>query len=76
MVPARTGLFARVERVKFTEPLRWAATYNATLGGEATREAFLAEACEQSKSNWRPQYTAAALIEYIRKGFRRKDAGE
>ncbi|MFW6189802.1 MAG: hypothetical protein ACOC7T_05140 [Planctomycetota bacterium] len=61
---------SRVERVRFADPARTAATYHATLGGQATRQAFLAEAARQSKFNWRPQYTAAAVIEYIREGFR------
>ncbi|MFO7955955.1 MAG: right-handed parallel beta-helix repeat-containing protein [Candidatus Brocadiia bacterium] len=67
---------SRVGRVEFADPTRTAATYNATLGGEATREAFLAEACQQSKSNWRPEYKAAAVIAYIRERFRpRGDVG-
>jgi hypothetical protein len=61
---------SRVARVEFTDPTRTAATYNATLGGEATREAFLAQARRQSKSDWRIQYTAAPVIDYIREGFR------
>ena len=70
------GQPAREQSVTFADPTRTAATYNATLGGEATREAFLAEAYKQSKFNWRPEYSAAAVISYIRDGFRpREDLG-
>jgi hypothetical protein len=34
-----------------------------------TFEAFLAAAREQSRSNWRPELTAAAVNDYIREGF-------
>ncbi len=64
----------RVQEVEFVEPTRNDASWHATLGREATREAFLAEACRQGKFNWRPEYTAAAVIKYIREGFRPKDA--
>ncbi|MFO7956583.1 MAG: hypothetical protein R6X33_05745 [Candidatus Brocadiia bacterium] len=60
----------------FADPTRTAASYHGSLGREATRVAFLRQAHEQSKFNWRPEYTAAAVIEYIREGFRpREDVG-
>jgi len=59
------------QRVKFLDPDRTIESYQASLGGEATYEAFLAEARKQSKNNWRRQYTAEAVSEYIRKGFSR-----
>ncbi len=70
------GQPGRKQPVAFVDPNRTAATYNKSLGGEGTREAFLAEAHKQSKFNWRPEYTAAAVIAYIREGFRpRQDVG-
>ncbi len=63
-----------VERVTFADPARDVGTYHGSLGSEATMEAFLAEAALQSRRNWRPEYTAVAVIEYIREGFRPKDA--
>jgi hypothetical protein len=41
----------------------------ASLGEPATLEAFLAGARAQSKSNWQPRYTAAAVNAYLRAGF-------
>ncbi len=73
---AGMGQPGREEPVAFVDPTRTAATYHGTLGREATRQAFLTETYRQSKFNWRPEYTAATVIEYIREGFRRKDAGQ
>lgn len=53
----------------YPDPTRSIASYNASLGGASTLAAFLAEARLQSKDNWRPQYTAAAVNSYIRSGF-------
>ena len=47
-------------------------TYNASLGGAPKLSDFLREARKQSKDNWRPQYTAKSVNEYIRAGFERK----
>ena len=60
----------KVQQVRFVDPTRTAATWHRKLGKEGTREAFLAEAHKQSKHNWRPEYTAKAVIAYIREGFR------
>ena len=49
------------------------ASYNGTLGGEATFEAFAEEVRQQSKTNWRPAYTAQAVNAYIREGFKAKE---
>jgi hypothetical protein len=48
---------------------RTAATYNATLGGASTIDAFLAQADQQSTDNWRGAYTADAVITYVRQGY-------
>jgi len=60
----------RLQKAEFAAPNRTVGTYHETLGKEATLEAFLLEACKQSKRNWRREYTAKAVIEYIRDGFR------
>jgi hypothetical protein len=62
----------QVRKVEFVDPGRTVGSYHATLGKEATLEAFLSEACKQSRRNWREEYTAGAVIEYIREGFRLK----
>lgn len=58
-----------IEQVAYDDPERSLADYNATLGGPASFGAFMAEVRLQSKSNWRPEYTAAMVNRYIRKGF-------
>jgi len=60
----------KMQKVEFVAPNRTVGTYHETLGKEATLDAFLLEACKQSKHNWRNEYTAKAVIEYIRDGFR------
>ncbi len=55
--------------VEFPDPGRTIGSYNGSVGGEPTYEAFMAEALLQSKDNWRPKYTAAAVNVYIRDGF-------
>lgn len=53
----------------FVDPHRSIAGYHASLGREASFESFIAEARKQSKENWRPEYTAKAVCDYIRAGF-------
>ncbi len=55
--------------VDWIDPNRTVATYNASLGGSATFEDFIAEARKQSKDNWRLEYTAQAVNEHVRSGF-------
>jgi hypothetical protein len=62
----KTSTFAAVE---YPDPNRTIATYQASIGGPPTLEAFLAEARKQSRSNWRPAYTAGAVGAYVRAGF-------
>jgi len=62
----------RIEKVEFVDPSRNVATYHRSLGKEATLGAFLQEAYKQSRHNWREAYTARAVIQYIREGFRLK----
>lgn len=51
------------------DPSRTVATYHASIGGEPTVEAFLAEARKQSSANWRPQYAADAVVDYFIAGY-------
>lgn len=60
---------ATAEQVVFGDPDRTIQTYAASLGLEATYEAFITEALLQSKYNWRPELTAAAVNAYIQTGF-------
>ncbi len=56
-------------QVKFKDSSRSVGSYAATLGLPATFEAFIAEARKQSRSNWRAEYRADAVLAYIRDGF-------
>ncbi len=61
---------AQTTDVTFEDPTRSIASYNASLGGAATFEAFIAEARKQSRDQWRLAYTADAVNDYIRAGLR------
>lgn len=54
---------------RYRDPGRTVGTYNRSLGGGATLEAFVADARNQSRQNWRPQLTAGAMNDYMREGF-------
>jgi len=59
-----------VEQVaQFPDPGRTIATYHQSIGGGSSLEAFLAQARQQSRTNWRAQYTAAVVNDYFRAGF-------
>ena len=60
---------ARSAQVQYPAADRTAATYNASLGGEGSTAAFLAEARQQSSQSWRGQFTAGAVVAYMREGF-------
>jgi hypothetical protein len=53
----------------YVNPSVSAGSYNASLGSIDSLAAFLTEARKQSKGNWRTQYTAKAVINYIQAGF-------
>ncbi len=53
----------------YVDPDRSVGSYHGSLGKEATLEAFLEEVRKQSADNWRDEYTAAAVIAYIKAGF-------
>lgn len=57
------------EAKRYADPNRTLESYNAALGGEASIDAFVAQARRQSKLNWRSEYTAAAFLAYLRAGF-------
>ncbi len=56
-------------RKKFKDPERDISTYMASLGMTPTLEAFLDEARKQSKDNWREEFTAKKVNDYIQDGF-------
>src|SRR5262249_25474250 len=58
-----------LSRVPYADPNRNAPTYDATLGGAGTLARFMATARQLSDTNYRPQYMAQAVIDYVRKGF-------
>jgi hypothetical protein len=53
----------------YPDPNRSVGSYNFSLGGAPTLDAFLLQARLQSKDNWHVQYTADAVNDYIRQGF-------
>lgn len=60
---------AQNKKVTYFDPARDVEKYNASLGGSATRNAFLANVYDQSKKDWDTRYTAAAVNAYVRAGF-------
>jgi hypothetical protein len=57
------------QQVEYVDPSRSPASYNALLGGTASLSAFMAQARQQSSTNWKPEYTAVHVNEYLRGGF-------
>lgn len=53
----------------YPDPGRTAADYNATLGGEASFEAFIDVVRNRPLQTWDERYTADAVNDYIREGF-------
>ncbi|MCX5660864.1 MAG: hypothetical protein NTW19_14255 [Planctomycetota bacterium] len=64
-----SGAFGAANTPGYVSPNRDAASYNASLGGAATLEAFIAAARNQSRAAWNTAYTAAAANAYVRAGF-------
>ena len=60
---------ALVQQVPFVDPNRTIATYMASLGQQASYQAFIDQALMQSKYDWDEAYTARAVNAYIRAGF-------
>ena len=57
------------EALPYPNPGRTLAEYSALQGKAASHEAFMAEVRLQSRRNWRPQFTATAVNDWIRAGF-------
>lgn len=55
--------------MRFVDGARTLGTYNASIGGDPTFEAFVAALRQRSSRNWPENLTAAAIIEYFRAGF-------
>jgi hypothetical protein len=60
---------ASAREVQFPDPTRTVEAYNAHVGGQATFEDFLAQVRGQSRANWRREYTAGAVNDWVRAGF-------
>lgn len=54
----------------YVDPERTVGAYDLRLGGAGTVDSFLALARRQSKIAWRPEYTANAVNDWMREGFR------
>lgn len=59
----------RKEKIKFPDPERGIEAYMKSLGKEPSFDAFIAEVRKQSKSNWRKEFTAPVVNDWIREGF-------
>jgi hypothetical protein len=66
---AKTGETGTNGPIAFIDATRSLGTYNGTLGGTATTQAFFEAALNQSKNSYDPRYTAAAANAYIRAGL-------
>jgi hypothetical protein len=58
-----------VRKVVYPDPVRSVPSYNTSLGGAPSLDAFLAEARLQSHAYWREEYRAQQVNAYIRAGF-------
>lgn len=56
----------------YPDPNRTLASYNASLGGEQSFEAFIEAARNRGLQEWDERYTADAVNDYIRAGFGRE----
>lgn len=65
---------SRATRVSYADAARDLARYSEAIGGTGTSAAFLAEARRQANGNYRSEYAAAALIQYVRDGFAESSA--
>ena len=64
-----SGATGVAQKVAYRDANRSIESYHRSLGKTATIDAFIAAALTQSKYNWREEYTAAAVNEWIRAGF-------
>jgi hypothetical protein len=66
---ASGDLDSSFEELSYLDAGRTVESYMTSLGADPSLPAFIAEAKNQSKQNWRPVYTAAAVNSYIRAGY-------
>ncbi len=57
------------QQVTFIDPSRSVEKYSASLGKPATLDYFMDQAKSQSRLDWKTEYTAPAVNQYIRDGF-------
>ncbi len=69
--PAVSGESGAIfSQINYRDPERDIPTYmRDIINAEPSLDAFMTEALKQSKDNWRQQYTARAVNDYIREGF-------
>lgn len=60
---------AVLERVSYPSPDRSVGSYDATVGGAGSTDAFVAAARQQSRQNWNANLTAVSLRDYLFSGF-------
>lgn len=60
---------AKAEQVEYPDDTRNIQNYMKHLGLEPTHEAFIVEIRKQCKANWRTEFTAAVVNDWIREGF-------
>jgi hypothetical protein len=60
----------------YADPDRGVESYNASIGGAASFDAFIQSALGRSKDAWDSRYTAGAAIDYIRRGFATGDVSK
>jgi hypothetical protein len=66
---------AQAMAVPYADAGRTAASYGAALAAGGLGDDFLATARAQSRQDWHAEYTAGALIGYIRQGFEEVGTG-
>ncbi|MHC4404175.1 MAG: hypothetical protein ACYTG0_31360 [Planctomycetota bacterium] len=64
-----TGDTVQPEQISYADLGRSVESYMASLGLTLSLDAFIKEAKKQSERNWRPQFTAGAVDDYIRAGY-------
>ncbi len=53
----------------FEDASRTVQSYSQSIGGQATIADFVDKARQQAKGNWRTQYTAQEVVNYLKAGF-------
>lgn len=60
---------ARAGKIEYPDDTRCIETYMKHLGKKADIDAFITEIRSQSKNNWRTDFTAEAVNDWVREGF-------